>query len=63
MGDCLQAAISAVRSTRGVLATTQIEVDSHLSIASRQKQRLALAQMANTLLNLQQALHLQNELR
>lgn len=52
-----------VKGTRNRLASSQAEIREHMSIASQQRQKQALAKMEETLLKIKQAASLRDQLK
>ena len=52
-----------VKGTRNRLASSQAEIGEHMAIASQQRQKQALAKMEETLLKVNQAAALRDQLK
>ena len=59
----LQGALTLVKGTRNRLASSQAEIGEHVAIASQQRQKQALAKMEGTLLKVNQAAALRDQLK
>ena len=59
----LQGALVLVKGTRNRLASSQAEIGEHMAIASQQRQKQALAKMEETLLKVNRAAALRDQLK